>query len=156
MRNILLSLTLLLFAGAGLAQDDISQWLPLLKQDLRAQRKEILKKEMVTFTDEEAKRFWPIYDAYSSELDNFVDARVVLLKNYVDDYDTMTDVNADALLTRRLSIEKQRVALDEKYRPQFATALSPRRLLRFYQIEHQIDLMIDLQAVSQIPMMKWW
>lgn len=155
MKKVFLTLVLLL-VGSGFAQDDMSQWLQLLKQDLRTQRKEIIKKGMVTFTDEEAKRFWPVYDAYSNELDSFVDARVVLLKNYADDYDKMTDVNADALLTRRLSIEKQRVALDDKYRPQFATALSPRRLLRFYQIEHQVDLLVDLQAASQVPMAKWW
>jgi hypothetical protein len=59
-------------------------------------------------------------------------------------------------LNRRFAIQKQRELLDEKYRPQFATALSPRRLVRFYQIEHQLQLLIELQAVSQIPKMKWW
>jgi len=68
----------------------------------------------------------------------------------------MTDAKATDMLNRRLAIQKQRVLLDDKYRKQFATALSPRRLVRFYQIEHQLELMIELQAVSQIPMMKRW
>jgi len=155
MKKVLLVFTLL-FATSALAQNDLGQWLQIIKQDLKSQKKDVITKEMQTFTDEEAKRFWPIYDAYNTELENFLDARVALLKAYADDYDQMTDVKASDLLTRRFSIQKQRNLLEEKYQKQFATALSPRRLVRFYQIEHQLELMIELQAVSQIPMMKWW
>jgi len=155
MKKVLL-LCAVLFATAAFAQDDLGEWLQLIKQDLVAQKKEIITKGMQTFTDEEAKRFWPIYDAYNAELGNFVDARVALLKAYAEDYDHMTDAKAEELLNRRFAILKQRDLLDEKYRKQFATALSPRRLVRFYQIEHQLDLLIELRAVSQVPMMKWW
>jgi hypothetical protein len=155
MKKLFLAFTLL-FAASTFAQDDLAEWVQLLKQDLKAEKKEVITKGMQTFTDEEAKRFWPIYDAYNTELGNFVDARVALIKAYVDDYDKMTDAKATELLNRRLSIQKQRALLDEKYRKQFATALSPRRLVRFYQIEHQLDLLIELQVVSQIPKMKWW
>ena len=155
MKRVLL-VFMLFFASGALAQDNLGPWLQMMKQDLKAQKKEVITKEMQTFTDEEAKRFWPIYDAYNTELENFVDARVALLKAYADDFDQITDVKASDLLNRRFAIQKQRGILDEKYRKQFATALSPRRLVRFYQIEHQLELMIELQAVSQIPMMKWW
>ena len=155
MKKVLLALTLL-FTTTVLAQDDLSEWIQMLKQDLKAQKKDVITKGMQTFTDEEAKRFWPIYDAYNTELENFVDARVALIKAYADDYDSMTDAKATDLLNRRISIQKQRGLLDEKYRKQFATALSPRRLVRFYQIEHQLELLIELKAVSEIPKMKWW
>jgi hypothetical protein len=155
MKKLFLIFTLL-FTASAFAQDDPAEWLQLLKQDLRAQKKDIVTKGMQTFTEEEAKRFWPIYDAYNAELGNFVDARFALLKAYADDYDKMTDAKATELLTRRFSIQKQRALLDEKYSKQFATALSPRRLVRFYQIEHEFDLLLELQVVSQTPKMKWW
>jgi hypothetical protein len=155
-RFFLIAFALLVAASSAIAQDDLAEWTQMLKQDLRATKKEIITKGMITFTDEEAKRFWPIYDAYNAELGNFVDARVALLKAYSDEYDTMTDEKANDLLARRLSIEKQRAALDEKYRSKFATALSPRRLVRFYQIEHQLDVLIELQASAAVPKMKWW
>ena len=155
MKKLFLIFTLL-FTASAFAQDDPAEWLQLLKQDLRVQKKDIVTKGMQTFTEEEAKRFWPIYDAYNTELGNFVDARYALLKAYADDYDKMTDAKATELLTRRFSIQKQRALLDEKYRKQFATALSPRRLARFYQIEHEFDLLLELQVVSQTPKMKWW
>ena len=155
MKKILLAFSLL-FTTVVFAQDDLNEWIQMLKQDLRAQKKQTITKGMQTFTDEEAKRFWPIYDAYNTELENFVDARVALIKAYADDYDSMTDAKATDLLNRRISIQKQRSLLDEKYRKQFATALSPRRLVRFYQIEHQLELLIELKATSEIPRMKWW
>lgn len=155
MKKVLLVFTVL-FATAAVAQDDLGQWIELLKQDLTTHKKDVITEEMKTFTPQEAKLFWPIYDAYNKELENFLDARVALIKAYADDYDQMTDAKATNLLNRRLAIQKQRTQLDEEYRKQFATALSPRRLVRFYQIEHQLDLMIELQAVSQIPKMRWW
>ena len=159
MKKVLLVFALLAAVSAPvLAQsdDELSEFAQMLKEDLVATKKDLIKKGMITFTDEEAKRFWPIYDDYNAELGNFVDARLALIKAYADDYDTMTDDKAMELLNRRFNIEKQRAALDEKYRPKFATALSPRRLVRFYQIEHQLDLLIQLRTSAAIPKMKWW
>jgi hypothetical protein len=155
MKKLLLVCTLL-FTTCAIAQDNLAEMVQLLKQDLKAQKKDMITKGMQTFTDEEAKRFWPIFDAYNTELGNFVDARIALIKAYIDDQDTMTDAKATDLLNRRINIQKQRDILDEKYRKQFATALSPRRLVRFYQIEHEFELLTELQAVSEIPKMKWW
>jgi hypothetical protein len=134
----------------------MDQWLKMLKENLKAQKKNIVTEEMKTFTPEEAKRFWPIYDAYNTELEKFVDARLAVIKAYIDDYDTLTDAQATELLNRRFNIQKQRNALDDKYRKQFETALSPKRLVRFYQIEHQLQLLIELQATSSLPLAKWW
>ena len=155
MKKIFLACTLL-FACAAFAQDSMDQWIKMLKEDLKAHKKDIVTEEMKTFTPEEAKRFWPIYDAYNTELGKFVDARLAVMKAYIDDYDTLTDAQATELLNRRFNIQKQRNALDDKYRKQFETALSPKRLARFYQIEHQLQLLIELQATSSLPLAKWW
>ena len=155
MKRIFLACTLL-FTCTAFAQDSLDQWIKMLKENLKAQKKDIITEEMKTFTPEEAKRFWPIYDAYNTELEKFVDARLAVIKAYVDDYDTLTDAQATELLNRRFNIQKQRNALDDKYRKQFETALSPKRLVRFYQIEHQLQLLIELQASSSLPLAKWW
>ena len=154
MKKLLIVLTFLLTMPAF--ADDLEEYVKLLKTDLNAQAKEIVTKGMQTFTDEEAKRFWPIYDSYMAERGKFLEARVALIKAYADDYDKMTDAKAQELLNRRFEQLKLRDKLDEKYRPQFATALSPRRLVRFYQIQHELEVLMELRAVSQIPKMKWW
>ncbi len=145
----------LLFAMPAFA-DDLDQYIQLLKTDLKANAKEYVKKGMVTFTDEEAKRFWPIYDSYMAERGKFFDARLALVLDYADNFDKMTDAKAQDLLNRRVEQLKLKNQLDEKYRPQFATALSPRRLVRFYQIQQELETMIDLRVISEVPRMKWW
>jgi predicted ArsR family transcriptional regulator len=145
----------LLFAMPAVA-DDLDEYIQLLKTDIRAHAKEIVTKGMVTFTDEEGKRFWPIYDSYVAEREKFLDARLALITDYADNFDKMTDEKAQQLLNRRFEQLKLRNQLDEKYRPKFATALSPRRLVRFYQIQQELEVMIELKAISTIPRMKWW
>jgi hypothetical protein len=153
----LLTVFALLFVAPVFADDvTLDQFVKLLKTDLRATAKDEIRLGMVTFTPEEAKLFWPVYDAYMVELGSFLDARVALVAAYAEDYDNMTDAKAKELLDRRFEQLKLRDKLDVKYRPQFAKTLSPRRLVRFYQIQHELEVLIELRAVSQIPKMKWW
>jgi hypothetical protein len=151
----LLFATALLFARPVFA-DDLDEYIKLLKTDLRANAKDYVSKGMVTFTPEEAKRFWPIWDSYMAERGKFLDARLALIMDYADNFDKMTDAKAQELLNRRVEQLKLRDKLDEKYRPQFATALSPRRLVRFYQIQQELEVMIELRVISEVPRMKWW
>jgi len=151
----LLIVIALLFTMPAFA-DDLDQYIQLLKTDLKANAREYVSKGMVTFTDEEAKRFWPIYESYMAERSKFFDARLALIMEYADNFDKMTDSKAQEMLNRRFEQLKLRNKLDEKYRPQFATALSPRRLVRFYQIQQELEVMIELKAISTIPRMKWW
>jgi len=86
-----------------------------------------------------------------AERDKFLEARVAVIKAYADDYDTMTDAKAQELLNRRFEQLRAQSKLDEDFGRQFATALSVRRLVRFYQIQHELEaLMMGLRAGSQI------
>jgi pyruvate-formate lyase-activating enzyme len=155
MKKLLLIVFALLFAMPAFA-DDLDQYIQLLKTDLKANAKDYVSKGMVTFTPEEAKRFWPIWDSYMAERGKFLDARLALIMDYSDNFDKMTDAKAQELLNRRVEQLKLRDKLDEKYRPQFATALSPRRLVRYYQIQQELEVMIELRVISEVPRMKWW
>jgi len=158
MKKLLLVIALLsaiVFAVPSFA-DDLDQYIVLLKTDLKADAKDYITKGMVTFTPEEAKRFWPVYDSYMAERAKFLDARLAIIMDYADNYDKMTDAKAEELLNRRFQQLKLKNQLDEKYRPKFAEALSPRRLVRFYQIQQELEVMIELRAISTVPRMKWW
>ncbi len=154
MKKLLLIFALLLATPAF--ADDLDDYVQLLKQDLKAGSREYVSKGMHTFTAEESKRFWPIYESYMQEREKFLEARIALISEYAESYDKMTDEKAQQLLNRRFEQLKLRDKLDETYRPKFATALSPRRLVRFYQIQHELETLIEIQAIAQIPKMKWW
>ena len=60
-----------------------------------AQERKQLVAANLPLTDTEATKFWPIYDQYSAEVWKIGDARVALIKEYVQSYDTMTDAQAN-------------------------------------------------------------
>jgi hypothetical protein len=151
----LLLVFVMLFAMPVFASD-VDDYIQLLKTDLKAEAKDFITKGMISFSAEEAPRFWPIYDSYMAERGKFLDARLALIMAYAEDFDKMTDAKAQDLLDRRFAQLKLRDQLNVKYRKQFASVLSARRLVRFYQIQHELELLLEIQAVSVIPKMKWW
>ena len=62
----------------------------LLREDIRADRKQITAANM-TLTPDEATKFWPIYDQYIQETIKINDERWGLMKDYSTNYDKMTD-----------------------------------------------------------------
>jgi Spy/CpxP family protein refolding chaperone len=123
----------------------------MLRADLRAQRKEITAQNM-TLTADEATKFWPIYDQYRQEAIKPNDERWALLKAYAATYDTMTDAQAQDFIKRSNAVEQQLLALRMKYVPLVEKVISPKKTALWFQIDHRIDLLINLQLASVIPM----
>lgn len=53
---------------------------------------------------------------------------------------------------RSTAVEQQLIALRMKYVPVFEKVISPKKTALWYQIDHRIDLLINLQLSAQIPM----
>jgi hypothetical protein len=129
---------------------NLSAYSELLRSDIRTQKVAILT-EMMEFTEAEDAAFWPIYREYDAELAKLGDERVALIADYAKNYDTLTDDTADSLAKRALDLEARRQALKAKYYDRVRTALKPRTALRFLQVEHQLQLLIDLQISAALP-----
>jgi Spy/CpxP family protein refolding chaperone len=122
----------------------------LMRQDLRSQRKQITAAN-VNLTADESTKFWPIYDQYIQETIKINDTRWALIKEYAANYNSMTDQLAEDYMKRSTAIQQQLVALREKYVPTFEKVVSPKKTAQWYQIDRRIDLLIDLQLASMIP-----
>ena len=125
----------------------------MLRADLRAQRKEITAQNM-TLTADEATKFWPIFDQYRQEAIKINDDRWALLKDYAANYNTMTDAQAQTYITRSNTIDEQLMVLRMKYVPMFEKVISAKKTALWFQIDRRIDLLINLQLSSVIPMVK--
>ena len=124
-------------------------WLAL-RSDVRAQKVAILT-EVMGFSEGEDKAFWPIYREYDGEMSKLGDERVALIAEYAKNYSTLTDAVADTLAARALDLEGRRRAALAKCYERVKAASSPRTALRFLQVEHQLQLLIDLQIASSLP-----
>jgi hypothetical protein len=123
----------------------------MLRGDIQAQRKQITAANM-PLTPDEATKFWPLYDQYRQEASKNGDERWGLIKDYATNYSTMTDAQAQEYIKREAANEQKVITLRMKYVPIFEKVISPKKTALFCQIDHRIDLMIQLQLASQIPM----
>ena len=123
----------------------------MLRANLRQQRKEIMAQNMV-LTPDEATKFWPVFDQYRKEAIKPNDLRWEVIKAYADNYDTMTDAQAQDYMKRANDVDVQLLALRIRYVPIFEKVISAKKTALWYQIDRRIDLLINLQLSAVIPM----
>jgi anionic cell wall polymer biosynthesis LytR-Cps2A-Psr (LCP) family protein len=169
---LVITLTLVVFASSnsGLAQNstpgkkdavktsgpnDVPQASPddfvdLLRKDIRSQKKQISAENM-ELSDAEAEKFWPVYDQYAAELSKIYNAKIALLKDYADNYSSMTGEQAENYIRKRAEVEQSIMQLRLRYMPAFRKVLTGRETALFYQLDWRLGLAIDVQLI-QVPL----
>ena len=105
-------------------------------------------------TDAEAQAFWPVQREYRGEVRTLNDRTLALLKEFGASYGTATDKQASDMLKEQLKIQEDRVKLWKKYQGRFEKVLPPKKVARYYQIEHKMDAAIAYQMADAIPLVK--
>ncbi len=134
------------------SQSDLDQQINMLRRDLRSQRKQIVAQNM-NLTESEAVKFWPIYDQYVAELVESNHAKYELIKEYAQ-VNAMTDERADSASKGWLTVDENVLQLRRKYLPILRTTLSAKQTARFFQIDRRVQMMIDLQLASSLPLIE--
>jgi len=137
------------------AQSGLDQDIALLRKDIRSGRKQLIAANL-KLTDEQALKFWPIYEQYSAEQTKIGDQKTALIKEYADQWNTgtMTDAQASSLIQRSLAVDEQVAQLRSKYVPIFSKAVPGKVVATFFQLDRQIQALIDIQLASQIPLVQ--
>ena len=115
------------------------QW-ALLRQDIRS-----IKKQLIAAN-------WQVYDQYSAETEKINDTKAAIIKEYSDEYGTLTDDQADSLIRRWLDADIEQAKLRQRYVPTFQKVLPGKKAATFFQFDRRISAMIDLQLTSQLPL----
>jgi hypothetical protein len=137
-------------ASAPQVEQNINQYIDLMRKDVRSQKSAIMDTVMQLDPDQAAK-FWPIYRDYDAELTKLNDLRVANIKEYASSYNSLTDAKADELIQNAISYQKQRMELLAKYYDRVKESLGAVAAARFVQVEQQLLLIIDLQIDSSLP-----
>jgi hypothetical protein len=132
---------------------NLTAYIELLRTDIQAHRIAVIT-EVMQFNDEDARKFWPIYREYQTELAALNDIKVGVIRDYVEHYDNFTEEKADQAANSILDFEAKRVALKKKYYDRLKNELSAKTAARFFQVENQILMLLDLQVSSMLPAMK--
>ena len=115
-----------------------------------------MKKELIaahlTLTDGESTRVWRVYEQYSAELSKINNLKTAILKEYSQEYDTLTDDQAENLICRWLETDIEQAKLRQKFAQIFRKVLPGKKALTFLQLERSISMMMDVQITSGLPL----
>jgi len=156
MRMLFAALLLSLFVLSSVSsaqsnEPSLDSYIESLRADFRADKVAIITQAM-RFNDQDGKAFWPVYRKYEAEVTNLNDQRVALIKSYADKFTTMTDADARAMIEQGLDFESRRTEAKKKYAKEFQKAgLSSLTVAKFLQLEHRLDLLVDVKIASELP-----
>ena len=132
-----------------ITDDDIQ----MMRKDIRSQRKQIIAANM-KLTDSESEKFWPVYENYVSDLVSINRTKYALIKQYVETRGVLTDDEAETAVNQWVGVDQSVAELRKKYVPIFRKVLSSKNTALFYQIDRRVQLMIDLQLATSLPMIE--
>jgi hypothetical protein len=123
----------------------------LLRKDLRAMKMQVIGQNM-SLSEDEGQKFWPIYNHYVRDLQEVNNQKYALLKQYAEMWATMSDQDAMIYVRHWLEVDGQAQALRLKYVPTVSQVLPGRKAATFFQLDRRLNMIIDLQLFSQIPL----
>jgi hypothetical protein len=114
--------------------------------------KKALLMDFLQLEDEQAKIFWPIYEEYESERTKNANRRIELIKKYAEEYETLTDEQADALAKESFAVRATRDKLQKKYYNKVKKALGAKRAAQFIQFERFVANAMDSKLNDSLPL----
>ena len=158
MKNLLMMTTALILMALPSAaqqptQEQIDQYVKLVRMDVRQERAKIVGEAMGLSAGQAAK-FWTIYEQYETAFTALGDTKLKLIRDYADVFHTMTDSAAEGLVERLFGLDGDEQALIREYHGKVSSALGGAVAARFVQVERRIKMLLDLQLAAQIPLLE--
>lgn len=153
--SVLLAITFAMVTVPGICraqtqEPNVGSVIELVRADMQADRAKIITTAM-NFSDKEGAAFWPIYRKYEYERSTLDDRRVAVIKEYAAKYSTLTDADAKAMAAQMFDCDSGLAALKKKYFKKFNAVLPALTVTKFFQLEHRIDLLMDMKVESSLP-----
>jgi hypothetical protein len=123
----------------------------LLREDVSSMKKELIAAHLA-LTGGESKKTWEVYEQYSAEVSKINGTNMVILKEYSQEYNTLTDDQADDLIRRWLETDIEQAKLRHALAGILRSVLSGKKAATFLQLERRISMMIDVQLTSGLPL----
>ena len=142
-------------ASAAGAPDagNLRAFVELARSDIKTQKALIIA-ENLPMTEEEGAEFWPLHREYEGELSSLNDQKLALIVRYAKSYQTMTDKEAVELANGSFDLEAKKTELKRKYFKKFTKVMPATKAARFFQLENQLNMALDLQVAAALPLIK--
>ena len=143
--------TLLALPAAAQTASDMQ----ILAQKIKADKKLVVAANM-QLTEDEAKGFWPVYEAYQKDLQGINQRLIGAIKRYADAYNKgpVSDEAAKKLINEAIAIEDAEVKLKRSYVPRLEKVIPGMKVARYIQIENKIRAIGKYELAAQIPLVQ--
>jgi hypothetical protein len=144
---------LMVYTAPAIAQETSDANMEILKQKLKADKKLLVAGNM-ELSDADAKKFWPIYDAYQKDLEQLNQKLGQTIKEYAEAFNKgpIPDDKAKKLMGEALSVEEQETKLKRSYAEKLEKVVPYTKVARYLQIETKIRSLIKMELAQQIPL----
>jgi Spy/CpxP family protein refolding chaperone len=140
------------FAGAEDKSADVTD-LQALRTAVRADKKAFVA-STITLTDAEAKKFWPIYDAYQRELDVSNRERALVVVDMVGSDKPISDLYAKNLAKEIVAADEIEIKARRTLYNRVMKALPAKKAARYLQLEGKIRAVQAYDLALAIPLVK--
>jgi hypothetical protein len=135
------------------SSSDIMAQLAGSADEVEATRKSLVGKNM-SLTATQAEAFWPVYENYRSAMRRSTDRAVRWITDYANAYNS-GDIDTKTmreLLDSHFEYQRKVADVRSRFVSRFADVLPAAKVLRFYQVEHRLDLWVQSNLAEQIPL----
>ena len=149
MKKLSIFLVLFLSMGTLIAQtsDEEIDYI----QAMFGMEKRAAVKDFIVLKDSEKEGFWKLYDEYEIQRKVYGKERIVLLDQFTEKYETMTDEESLVWMKSVISLRDKNEKLIASYYKRMLKVCSPSAAMRFYQIESYILAGIRFQILENVP-----
>jgi len=150
MKAATLTIALALAASPGATQD-VAQSLELSREVVDHQKRMIVAGSL-PLSDNEADKFWPLFDAFQKELKKIDGREDRLVAAFSAEYASLSGERARTMLDEALQIDEDRVKLTRRWVDRMTPVLPPRLLVRYFQLENKFQAIVAADLARQIPL----
>lgn len=141
-------------AGPSLAQTDTEA----LEEHMRQVRRKVAEKRdsamstLMVMTAEQSKAFRPLQKAYTKEQKALDKKDREMIAEFGEVFDKLDAETAAKIGKRFFDIERDRLALQEKYLKQISDAVSPVIAVQFIQLERRFQAQLENERMKYSPL----
>ncbi len=150
MKKFILVAIIAVFAIAAKAQSNAEE-IALMQSVYGMQKKDLIAKHMKLEAGQ-ADLFWQMYDEYEVAREAIGLERVKNIENYAEQYDNLTEVDADALMKVSFEVNTEFLKLWEKTYKKMAKSISSVNAAQFIQAEMFLEYMVRQELSMDIPL----
>jgi hypothetical protein len=122
-----------------------------LQGALSTKRRELVAAAMGGLSADQMQTFWAIYGDFEKERDAVMAARLGLLKNYTDNFATLSDADIVKMVDESAQIQKQTLDVRMKYFGIINQKLGAKAAGRFAHVDDYLSTIFRLAMLDNMP-----